>query len=456
MAVVVDDEGDEERFDTTVAFQLWSDIPGLGLEAGNALSIDIDDEGEVEIAGEAVTSYQLTRVKAGLGGVMASRVMRNWVLDASNDVLDLWDVVGSAHANDLDADDVMGQAGAIKISRSFVPPPLVGEGSKVQPTWLGDFLRAPFVLRPQVQVRMPTFHLNEAEVNTLVDYFQALAEDQQIATALKDLLALQADVKGGAYKGRYAELKARITDLVDTHDAQHFFNVSFTESAIAWKVNPALRRHGPLDEHLDTYYLEKEKQQPGWLSLGRELFDDSNINCASCHVRNGRSPGGEPKDWAPDLARARFRLQPSWIRQWITNPGRLVPDTNMPRLFPLDKQQYQDVLKAHSSEQIEAVKDFLMSGLSAGVEVSPRNTNPGEEVTITSSSLDLDGIKSVTIGDRLVNDGTTQFVRIKGRGGRTTALKIRIPTAVSGDSVWLEATDGRFTARTRIQVTKKK
>ena len=100
------------------------------------------------------------------------------------------------------------------------------------------------------------------------------------------------------------------------------------------------------------------------------------------------------------------------------------------------------------------MKDFLMSGLAAGVEVSPRKTRAGAQVTITSNSLDLDGIKSVTVGDRLVNEGSSQFVRIKGRGDRTTALKIRIPSAASGGSVWLEATDGRFTARTRIEVTK--
>lgn len=58
---------------------------------------------------------------------------------------------------------------------SFAPPNLIGEGKKVQPSWLFTFLKNPETkIRPWIQVRMPTFGLDDEEAGALVDYFQAL------------------------------------------------------------------------------------------------------------------------------------------------------------------------------------------------------------------------------------------------------------------------------------------
>ncbi len=58
---------------------------------------------------------------------------------------------------------------------SATPPDLIGEGRKVQPDWLFDFLKKPVTkIRPWLSVRMPTFGFNDDEVNTLIAYFQAL------------------------------------------------------------------------------------------------------------------------------------------------------------------------------------------------------------------------------------------------------------------------------------------
>ncbi|MFQ5675468.1 MAG: c-type cytochrome, partial [bacterium] len=58
---------------------------------------------------------------------------------------------------------------------SFSPPDLVGEGRKVQPDWLFEFLKNPTTqIRPWLNVRMPTFQFSDDEVNTLIEYFQAL------------------------------------------------------------------------------------------------------------------------------------------------------------------------------------------------------------------------------------------------------------------------------------------
>lgn len=54
------------------------------------------------------------------------------------------------------------------------PPILVGEGKKLQPEWFFDFLKRPMRLRPWLDVRMPTFDLDDDETSLIVDYFAAL------------------------------------------------------------------------------------------------------------------------------------------------------------------------------------------------------------------------------------------------------------------------------------------
>src|SRR5690606_30353905 len=55
----------------------------------------------------------------------------------------------------------------------WVPPPLVGEGRKVQTQWLYDFMLDPYPIRPAVVLRMPRFNMSSAEAAALVNYFAA-------------------------------------------------------------------------------------------------------------------------------------------------------------------------------------------------------------------------------------------------------------------------------------------
>lgn len=61
----------------------------------------------------------------------------------------------------------------------FHPPPLTGvgasgEGAKVKPEWLFQFIKSPSTIRPWLRVRMPTFGLKDEEINKLVRYFALL------------------------------------------------------------------------------------------------------------------------------------------------------------------------------------------------------------------------------------------------------------------------------------------
>jgi mono/diheme cytochrome c family protein len=58
---------------------------------------------------------------------------------------------------------------------SLGPPLLTPEGGRVQPEWLYAFLRGPITIRPWISVRMPTFGLDDAHLNGVIQYFGAIS-----------------------------------------------------------------------------------------------------------------------------------------------------------------------------------------------------------------------------------------------------------------------------------------
>ena len=59
---------------------------------------------------------------------------------------------------------------------SLAPPLLTPEGAKVKPDWLYAFFKGPITIRPWLDVRMPTFSLDDAHWNQVLDYFGAISE----------------------------------------------------------------------------------------------------------------------------------------------------------------------------------------------------------------------------------------------------------------------------------------
>src|SRR5262249_37683094 len=96
-----------------------------------------------------------------------------------------------------------------------------------------------------------------------------------------------------------------------------------------------------------------------YLASAEALFSDKDVHCVSCHVNGPTTPGGDPSGWAPDLARAKERLRPRWIRTWLRNPQELLPGTKMPT-FPWG-DTYATLFPGDADAQIEAIKDYLMN-----------------------------------------------------------------------------------------------
>ena len=76
--------------------------------------------------------------------------------------------------------------------KTFAPPALDGEGARVQPAWLIDFLQRPTNLRPWLQMRMPHYGLSPAESTALARYFATLAhaaaEDEPHTDATNEIV----------------------------------------------------------------------------------------------------------------------------------------------------------------------------------------------------------------------------------------------------------------------------
>ncbi len=179
----------------------------------------------------------------------------------------------------------------------WLPPPLVGEGRKVQSPWLHKFFLNPHPIRPSAVLRMPKFNLQSSQAAALVDYFSA--------------------VDGAEYPYVY-------------------------------------------DSRLDESSVDiAEQRHPGHLDGAMKIVTNNNY-CVKCHLVGDYSPPGSLKALAPQLERVHERLRPDYVHDWIANPKRLLPYTGMPVNIPHDKPVSQDLYVGDSEQQVGALTDLLM------------------------------------------------------------------------------------------------
>ena len=179
----------------------------------------------------------------------------------------------------------------------WLPPPLVGEGRKVQSAWLHTFLLNPHPIRPPAVLRMPKFNWSSAEAGDMVNYF--------------------ASVDGAEYP--------------------YVYDPRLDESDVA----------------------AKEQLHPGHLEGALRIVTNTNY-CVKCHLVGDYTPPGNVKALAPQLERVHERLRPGYVHDWIANPKRFLPYTGMPVNIPFDKPVSQDLYAGTSEQQVGALTDLLM------------------------------------------------------------------------------------------------
>lgn len=125
-------------------------------------------EEEITLLATAITSFQ-TDVQPVASRVAGSA--RNDALREGRNLVRRRNCVGCHEIEAAGGDyvDVVGDP-------SLAPPMLTPEGAKVQPDWLYAFLRAPITIRPWLGVRMPSFGMDDAHWNEVIDYFGAISD----------------------------------------------------------------------------------------------------------------------------------------------------------------------------------------------------------------------------------------------------------------------------------------
>ena len=193
----------------------------------------------------------------------------------------------------------------------WLPPPLVGQGAKVQPDWLHSFLLDPYPIRPAAFLRMPKFNMSSTEATHLVNYFAAR--------------------EGMEYPFEF-DPRTRSTHLAAAED-------EFQQSSGS-----------------------------GMSRLDQAMRIVTNGNyCVKCHPVGGYEPEGSDRAKAPDLAVVHDRLRPEYVRRWIANPKKILPYTSMPVNIPFDPNSShlggvdQGIFPGTSIQQVDALVDLLMN-----------------------------------------------------------------------------------------------
>jgi hypothetical protein len=186
----------------------------------------------------------------------------------------------------------------------WLPPPLAGEGLKVQPEWLHSFLLSPYRIRPAAVLRMPAFNMSSDEASKLVNYFAA----------------------------------------IDGAEYPFEFN----------------RRQGP------NYLVDLQQSAPDRLAQAFKIVISRDF-CVQCHLVGDYAPDGANTSKAPNLDQIYRRLRPEYVHRWVGNPKRILPYTGMPvnirfaenepNLGGVDQALYSGT----SVEQLGALVELLMN-----------------------------------------------------------------------------------------------
>jgi cbb3-type cytochrome oxidase cytochrome c subunit len=201
----------------------------------------------------------------------------------------------------------------------WLPPPLLGEGAKVRPEWLHDYLLAPYTIRPASFMRMPKYNLSAAEAGALADYFAA-------------------------------------------------------QDRMAYPYQTIDRRDRAYLQQAEQAYREQRKARPGperaadpdRLAAAVRIVTDKNY-CVTCHMVGDYDPRTSDRAKGPNLADVYKRFRPDYVRRWVAEPVSVLPYTGMPIIIPYQPDAPnlggvdQSLYPGTSTQQLDALVDLLMN-----------------------------------------------------------------------------------------------
>lgn len=181
-----------------------------------------------------------------------------------------------------------GQIADVIGAAEFSPPSLNTQGAKVQPDWLFEFLKSPTIIRPNLEVRMPTFDLTDSEWNAIIETFQYYD---------KNFLSYESDFNVDEQSVHYAA-GSKLHDL-GACDNCHFYGTEFPkQTAETWAPNLALSKSRLRPEWVVSWLDDPQEIMPG-TKMPAPFMPDSSLLTMSDAKQTWGSPlidlGGDRK-----------------------------------------------------------------------------------------------------------------------------------------------------------------
>ena len=126
-----------------------------------------------------LTDEDIKALRILLGGFRERKVGKRFLADGSERVVQV--VEGRRlmqQYNCIGCHEIEKRGGFVRKyyeNPASAPPVLNFEGERVQSNWLFGFLKAPFTLRPWLDIRMPTFGLSDQHTTQLINFFNGLS-----------------------------------------------------------------------------------------------------------------------------------------------------------------------------------------------------------------------------------------------------------------------------------------
>jgi cbb3-type cytochrome oxidase cytochrome c subunit len=169
-----------------------------------------------------------------------------------------------------------GQIAEYYSAPEYTPPNLNTQGAKVHPDWLFDFFKDPMIIRPNLQVRMPSFNMTDEEWNAIIKAFQHRDNNS---------LAFESDFHVDKSTTKFKAGK-KLHELGACNNC-HFYGTEFPKQAAqTWAPNLALTKERLHPDWVIEWMRDPQGIMPGTKMPAPYLPDKEILNL----------PGAE-SDW---------------------------------------------------------------------------------------------------------------------------------------------------------------
>ncbi|MEM7232794.1 MAG: hypothetical protein AAF517_11490, partial [Planctomycetota bacterium] len=211
-----------------------------------------------------------------------------------------------------------------------------------------------FPLRLQLQVRMPSFNLTHDEARAIVAWFREAYDVPQTS----ELFDADTLVKAHATEG-----KKIFNETIQCYKC-HPAGGSYPSAPTLSEKNGIEPGEIPVSAPADSFFVAYKsdanaeiKIEPGFATPVAAKEFVGKLPAGTLWAVG--APWSHKLDWGPDLAYARERLRPSWLRDWLINPDDFMPGTKMSKFFGA-RAYFAGSSDAHlTPEQNQQIRDVI-------------------------------------------------------------------------------------------------